>query len=266
MIREEKIENFRTLEQLSAPDKSQLRKYQDLVIGRRGLATLLKYELIVTVCSWVPGALGLLLRKKLYPLLLGRVGRGVNFGMNVVFRHPHKIWLGDYVTIDDNCVLDARGTDNRGIALGSTVFIGRNSSLVCKDGNIEIGDNVSLGISSYIFSANIVQVGRGGRVASYSILNGGTHAIKRTDIPFWQQERIGKGIILEDNVWLGTNTKVLDGVRIGNDAVVGAGAVVTADIPPFSLALGVPAKVIQDRRSGERSVESTLLAAHSDGG
>ena len=68
---------------------SPLRAYQDLVIGSRSLGRLLLYELVMLASSWVPGALGLLLRKWLYPLLLGASGRGVIFGQGVVLRHPH---------------------------------------------------------------------------------------------------------------------------------------------------------------------------------
>ena len=72
----------------------------------------------------MPGALGLLLRSKLYPRLLGRTGRNVTFGVNVVLRHPHKIRIGDNVVIDDGCCLDAKGTDNEGITIGDGVFVG----------------------------------------------------------------------------------------------------------------------------------------------
>ena len=89
---------------------SPLRKYQDLVVGRRGLGRLLLHEAVILLSAWVPGALGLVLRRLLYPLLLGSVGRGVVFGQGVVLRHPHKIRLGDDVTVDDLVVLDAKGT------------------------------------------------------------------------------------------------------------------------------------------------------------
>ena len=92
------------------------------------------------LCAWVPGALGLFLRSKLYPLLLGRVGRNVVFGANVTLRHPHKIHIGDNVVIDDHCCLDAKGTDNRGITIGNGVFVGRNTILSCKNGDIVIDD------------------------------------------------------------------------------------------------------------------------------
>ena len=86
----------------------------------------------------VPGALGLALRKTLYPLLLGTCGRNVVFGQNVVLRHPHKIHIGDNVVIDDNCLIDAKGESNAGIRIASGVFIGRNTILSCKNGDIEL--------------------------------------------------------------------------------------------------------------------------------
>ena len=81
---------------------SSLRKYLQLVVGKTDFLSLVRYELIITGASWVPGAFGLVLRKKLYPLLLGSVGRNVVFGTNVVLRHPHKIHIGSNVAVDDN--------------------------------------------------------------------------------------------------------------------------------------------------------------------
>lgn len=58
-----------------------------------------------------------------------------------------------------------------------------------------------------------------------------------------------KGIVIEDDCWLGTGVKILDGVTIGKGSVIGAGAVVTKNIPSYSVAVGVPAKVISKRDS-----------------
>ena len=102
----------------SRPARRAAQKYAALVVGRPGLGALLKYELVVTLAQALPGALGLALRKTLYPLLLGSCGRNVVFGQNVVLRHPHKIHIGDNVVIDDNCLLDAKGETNRGIRIG----------------------------------------------------------------------------------------------------------------------------------------------------
>ena len=95
--------------------KSKFAKYQELVIGEMGFFKLVKYELIMLLSNNVPGALGLFLRSKLYPKLLGKVGRNVTFGTNVVLRHPKKVLIGDNVVVDDNCVLDAKGQNNKGI-------------------------------------------------------------------------------------------------------------------------------------------------------
>ena len=76
-------------DELFAPGRSKAERYAELVIGRTSLWALIKYEAIVTTCRWLPGALGCLLRSKLYPYLLGRVGANVTFGANVVLRHPH---------------------------------------------------------------------------------------------------------------------------------------------------------------------------------
>ncbi len=230
---------------------SALRKYQDLVIGSRSLSRLLLYELVVLTASWVPGALGLLLRKALYPLVLGAVGRGVVFGQGVVLRHPAKIRIGRGVTVDDLVVLDAKGRSNRGIDIGDGVFLGRGTILSCKDGDIRLGDHTNLGFHCEIFSGSSVTVGRHGLFAAQAYLVGGGHEFEGTDAAVIDQPRTSRGITLGDNVWLGTGAKVLDGVRIGNDAVVGANAVVNGDLPEGAIAAGVPARVLRQRGTAE---------------
>jgi acetyltransferase-like isoleucine patch superfamily enzyme len=219
--------------------KSKVAKYQDLVV----------YELVMLASSWVPGALGLFLRSKLYPWLLGRVGRNVVFGVNVTLRHPHKIAIGDNVVIDDQCCLDAKGTDNHGIVLGSGVFVGRNTILSCKNGDIVVDDRANLGFNCEIFSASKVHVGADVLMAAYTYLVGGDHLYDRVDIPVLQQGRTARGIDVGAGAWLGTHVVVTDGSTVGRDAIVGAGAVVVGEIPEFAIAVGTPAKVVRDRRA-----------------
>ncbi|MGE0043375.1 MAG: hypothetical protein AB7H88_01260 [Vicinamibacterales bacterium] len=228
--------------------KSKVDKYRDLVIGRPGLGPLVAFELVTLLSSWVPGALGLFLRSKLYPLVLGRVGRNVVFGVNVTLRHPHKIVIGDNVVIDDGCCLDAKGTDNRGIEVGNGVFVGRNTILSCKNGDIVIDDHANLGFNCEIFSASRVRVGKHILMAAYTYLVGGDHLYDRVDIPVLLQGRTARGIEVDDNVWLGTHVVVTDGSRVGRDAIIGAGAVVVGEVPAYAIAAGIPAKVLRDRR------------------
>jgi acetyltransferase-like isoleucine patch superfamily enzyme len=226
---------------------SPLRKYQDLVVGSRSLPRLVLYELVILASAWVPGALGLVLRKLLYPLLLGSVGRGVVFGQGVVLRHPHKVRLGDGVTVDDLVVLDAKGETNRGIDVGRGVFLGRGTILSCKDGDIAIGDHGNFGFHCEVFSGSSVVVGRHGLFAAHAYLVGGGHEFEARGTAVVDQPRSSRGIVLGDNVWLGAGVKVLDGVRVGSDVVVGANAVVNADLPDGVVAAGVPARVLRSR-------------------
>jgi acetyltransferase-like isoleucine patch superfamily enzyme len=230
--------------------RSKLQRYGDLVVGRPGLWALVKFEAIVTLTSWVPGALGLLLRSKLYPLLLGRCGRNVTFGANVVLRHPHKIAIGANVVIDDNCCLDAKGTDNAGITIGTGVFIGRNTILSCKNGDIVIDDEANVGFNAEVFSASRVRVGKKVLVAAYCYLVGGDHLFDRIDVPVLEQGRTARGIEVDDHAWLGTHCVVTDGSRVGKDAIIGAGAVVIGEIPDFHIAAGVPARMLRNRLDG----------------
>ena len=230
-------------------DRTKAQRYAALVVGKPGLWSLLKYELIVMLCGAMPGALGLLLRSKLYPRLIGETGRNVTFGVNVVLRHPHKIRIGDDVVIDDGCCLDAKGTDNAGITIGDGVFIGRNTILSCKNGDIVIDDHANVGFNVEIFSASRVRLGKNTLVAAYTYLVGGDHLYDRTDTPVLHQGRTARGIEVGDNVWLGAHVVVSDGSRIGRDAIIGAGAVVIGEVAPFHIAAGVPAKIVRDRRA-----------------
>jgi serine acetyltransferase len=235
--------------ELHDPGRSAFAKYQDLVVGSRDPLRLVLHELVVLTTSWVPGALGLVLRRLAYPFLLGAVGRNVTFGHGVVLRHPGKVRLGDDVVVDDLVVLDAKGTSNRGILVGSGGFLGRGTILSCKNGDITLGDHVNIGFNSEIFSGSEVTVGRYGLFAAYTYLVGGGHAFEGRGTPIIEQQRESKGIRIGDNVWLGAGALVMDGVRIGDDVVVGAGAVVTSDLPPGSVAVGVPAKVVRTREA-----------------
>jgi acetyltransferase-like isoleucine patch superfamily enzyme len=228
--------------------RSKLERYMDLVVGERGWWALIRHELITLLASWVPGALGLVLRAWLYPWLLGACGRNVTFGANVVLRHPRKIVIGDDVAIDDGCVLDAKGTANGGIRIGSRVFLGRNTLLACKDGDIVLEDGVNVSYNCVVFSASSVRVGADTLLAAYCYLVGGGHDFDRLDLPVAQQGRPSKGIDVAPGGWLGAGAVVFDGVTVGANAIVAAHAVVTKDVAPFAIVAGAPARLVRDRR------------------
>lgn len=239
----------RAQDQLFDRRTSAREKYAALVVGRPELGALIKHEFVTFLSQNAPGALGLALRKTLYPMLLGACGRNVVFGQNVVLRHPHKIRIGDDVVIDDNCLIDAKGESNRGISIGSRVFVGRNSILSCKNGNIDLEDGTNVGFNCEIFSASTVRIGRDTLVAAYCYVIGGEHDFSDPSQPVQTQARRSSGVTIGAGAWLGAGAKVLDGVSIGDRAVIGAGAVVREAVPSAAVAVGVPARVVGQRQA-----------------
>jgi len=234
-------------EQLFASGRSSREKYVELVVGRPGLSALIRYEMVVMLAQARAGAFGLALRRSLYPLLLGSCGRNVIFGQNAVLRHPHKIHIGSNVVIDDNCLLDAKGIANRGIRIGDGVFVGRNTILSCKDGDIDLADGANLGFNCEVFSASRVVIGRSVLMAAYSYVIGGDHDFSDPEQPVLAQSRSSAGVTVGDGAWIGAGAKILDGVEVGERAIIGAGAVVRENIPGRSIAVGVPARVVAIR-------------------
>lgn len=91
------------------------------------------------------------------------------------------------------------------------------------------------------------EIGDNVRIAAQVVIIPMNHIYEDPDTPIWKQGIRAKGIKIEDDVWIGAGAKILDGVTIGKGSVIGAGAVVTDDIPPYSVAVGVPARVIKKR-------------------
>ena len=249
----EMMEKSQTKFQASVTDtrRSPLQKYQDTVIGKPGIGALLKYEAIMLLCNWLPGALGFLLRKMLYPRLLGSVGRGVVFGQRVVLRHPHKIRIGDHVMIDDDCVLDAKGCTGQDLSIGANVILSRGCVLSAKDGKLSVGDNTNFGAHCLVYAVKETTIGRDTLFAAQCYVGGSMYHFDQPDVPPIQQGSYADGVTIGAGCWLGAGVKVLDGVQVGDGVIHGSGAVVTKDIPPYSVAVGVPAKVIKYRKATE---------------
>jgi acetyltransferase-like isoleucine patch superfamily enzyme len=226
---------------------SKFGKYSEFFVGKKGFAAFLKYEFLICSFSNCPGALGIFLRGIFYRFLFKKVGRGVSFGRNITIRHPNKITIGNNVVLDDNCMLDAKGTVNKGIEIKDGVFIGRNTILSCKDGNITLSENTNIGFNSELCSANDLNIGKNTLIAAYVYFVAGDHTYNVTDKPIIEQTGRSQGINVGENCWFGVKSTVFDGVNIGNDVIIGASAVVNTDIPSFSIAVGIPAKVIKSR-------------------
>jgi acetyltransferase-like isoleucine patch superfamily enzyme len=132
------------------------------------------------------------------------------------------------------------------ITLGDSVRIRRG--VVLQAGPITIGDHVDL--NPYVVIFGKVTIGTYSMIAPHVMLAGGDHQFEDRTRPMRNQGDTCLGIVIEDDVWIGANAVVVDGVRIGKGAVVGGGAVVTKNVQPYAIVGGNPAKLIKYRPGG----------------
>lgn len=221
------------------------------MLGNTRLGYLIKFELITLLCGWVPGALGLALRRVFYPFIFKKVGKGVVFGSNLTIRHAEKISLGDNIVLDDNCLIDAKGDSNQGITIGNDVFVGRNTILSCKNGDIILEDRVNIGFNSEIFSSGTVRLGADTIVAAYVYIVGGEgYDLRLTELPIAKQPLYDyqTSVTVGPGSWIGAKAVILNNLTLGQGCVVGAGAVVTRSVEDNNIVGGIPAKVIGERK------------------
>jgi acetyltransferase-like isoleucine patch superfamily enzyme len=245
-------------DKLFAGDRSLVRRYADLVVGpEAGYGRLAEYELVTMLAGRLSGALGLALRKLLYPRLFRRCGKGVVFGRDLVVRNAHLVELGDGVMIDDGCVIDGRGAGPEGVVIGDRVILGRGVSIQAKIGPISVGADSDIGMGTVIHSQGGVEIGRAVVMGGGCKLSGGVFQTARTPgddaaggggMAAREQTRWTKGPIrIGDKCLIGFGCMFLDGVEVGEGTVLGAGSVVVASVPPYSVAAGVPARVLRPR-------------------
>ncbi len=226
-----------------------LSKYQDLQVGNRSFGRLLVYEFCTTFISPVQGALGLVLRKLCFPWLFKNVGKRTIFGHHIGLRNPARVAIGAACVVDDYVQISARGEDEDEIRIADKSLIGQNVRLRTRGGSIHIGEQNNIGPDCHIGTSSLITTGHHCLFGARCYIGGLSHGFEDTDTPMTEQEMVSKGgVQFGDDVWLGAHVIVNDGVRIGSGAIIGAGSVVTEDIPDFAVAVGTPAKVIRMRK------------------
>jgi acetyltransferase-like isoleucine patch superfamily enzyme len=191
------------------------------------------------LAGWVPTLLGIGVRGMLYRLML-RMDGWAAIERHVRLRFASEIRLGAGCYLDEGVYIHACGSlvmhgavlhvynfrdlPHAGIRVGANSLIGEYT-VIRGQGGVEIGDRVYTSPLTQIIAVN--------------------HVFDDPTRSFVDQGITAEGIVIEDDVWLGSGAIVTDGVRIGRGAVVAAGAVVTTDVPPHMVVGGVPARVLR---------------------
>lgn len=205
-------------------------------------------QALQAACGWVPTLAGIGLRGVLYRLMLHMEGwAAIEAGVRL--RFAHHIRLGHGVYLDQGVYIHAcpggveigagtlvmhgsvlhvynfRNLPHAGIRIGRESLIGEYN-VIRGQGGVTIGDRVYTSPGSQLIAVN--------------------HVFTDPTRPFVEQGITAEGIVVEDDVWIGAQAVVTDGVRVGRGAVIAAGAVVTRDVPPHTVVAGVPARVIRE--------------------
>lgn len=215
-----------------------------------GLREYVWQELLTTLLGGLPGLPGIALRGLAYRLILGMDGfAAIESGVRL--RHAHHIHLGRNVYLDRGVYLHACPN---GIDIGADTCVMHNAELHVFNFRdlphafIKIGRGSFIGESVVIRGQGGVTIGDSVLVAPMAKIMAINHNFEDISRPVIDQGITCRGIVIEDGAWIGAGACVLDGVRVGQGAVVGANAVVTRDIPPHCVAVGVPARVVRDLR------------------
>jgi acetyltransferase-like isoleucine patch superfamily enzyme len=140
-----------------------------------------------------------------------------------------------------------RVTDGGSITIGRHCSVHDFAMILTYGGDIQIGDDCSVNPFAILYGHGGVRIANGVRIAAHTVIIPATHCISSDGTPLHKSGTRAEGIDVEENVWLGSGSRILDGVRIGRDAIVGAGSVVTKSVPEGATVAGVPARVIRQR-------------------
>ncbi len=177
----------------------------------------------------------------------------VLIGKGVSIRYAHHLEAGRDLIVEDYAEINCLSSQK--IIIGNRVTIGKFA--IIRPSNIyggeigdglKIGDNSNIGPYSYIGCSGLIEIGNNVMISPRVSIYAENHLYDDPDRLLKDQGEKKEKVCIEDDCWIAANTIILAGVTIGKGSVIAAGSVVTKNIPPFSVAAGVPARVISSRK------------------
>ena len=212
-------------------------------------------QTVMTLAGWIPTVVGIACRGLLYRSILRMEGLSA-IEKRVRIRFAGNIRLGHGSYLDEGVYLHACPN---GIEIGKRTLVMHGSVLHVYNFRNIPHSGIRIGEDSLIGEYNVLR-GQGGITIGNRVFTSPmvqllavNHIFDDPSRPFMEQGITAEGIVIEDDVWVGSGAIVTDGVRIGRGSVVAAGAVVAKDVPPHSLVAGIPARVIREVGAGAHS-------------
>jgi acetyltransferase-like isoleucine patch superfamily enzyme len=137
--------------------------------------------------------------------------------------------------------------DRGPIVISSDCRIRRNAVISPSGGRIEVGENSLVNSFTMLLGAGSIRIGTDVLIGPHTVITASNHTFSDPDTSIVRQEISKEGIDIHDDVWIGANCTILDGVTLGEGAVVAAGSVVTESVPEYAVVAGAPAKQVKTR-------------------
>lgn len=208
-----------------------IRHFFMTIFGEKGYAAL--KHLVKRLLCFMRGVTESGINVYISPHAIIKRGRKIKLGVNVVVERGVTLWVD---------------TNESYIAIGDDSYLSTQCILNTFDGWISVGSNCTVNSYAILYGHGGLQIGNDVRIAPQVMIMPMNHIYKDPQVPIRKQGIKAQGIKIEDDVWLGAGAIILDGVTIGRGSVIGAGAIVTKSIPPYSVAVGIPAKMIKKRK------------------
>ncbi len=187
------------------------------------------------------------IRNRYYSTRFKSMGKDVRIGVGVKIVNPQYISIGNNVLIDDHATLIARG--HGGISIGSNIHINDRAYLDTEreEGYIIVHNDVYIGTGTTLFGHSGMEIGEHALLAQNITITPYSHIFEDPDDYIINQGGHTRKVTIGKDAYLGMNVCVLYSADVGQGSVIGSGSVVVKSIPPYSVAVGNPAKVIRKR-------------------
>lgn len=178
----------------------------------------------------------------------GHIGRNCCIDPGATFTgYTQNIWLDDQVYVGKDAIIDCQHPDSI-IRIGKGTSIKPYTVIIAgKGGRVELGEYCTTNPFCVLAGYGALKIGNQVLIATQSVIYSLNHVFSDPTCPIATQGVSAQGITIDNDVWIGAGVRVVDGCHISTGSVIGAGTVVTKDIEPFSVVIGVPGKVVKHR-------------------